>query len=217
LERAWRRGVLATQDDARCEALLSRLREHGTFQVPTLVQQRRPKCSDMETLTRDPNLKYVPAFIQSYWPDVAESTRGADLESERALCRLRTAQVGMMARRGVPLLGGSGAGWPWVIWGFSLHEELKLLVEAGLTPLQALQTATLNPARYLGASDSLGTVAAGKLADLVLLAGNPLDDIGNTQRIRAVVADGRLYRRADLDRLLAEVEASNRSEAKHDR
>ncbi len=90
------------------------------------------------------------------------------------------------------------------------------LVEAGLTPLQSLQTATLNPAGYLGASDSLGTVATGKLADLVLLAGNPLDDIGNTQRIRAVIAAGRLYRRADLDRLLAEVEASNRSEAKQD-
>jgi len=148
LERAWRRSVVATQDDVRCEALLSQLREHGTSQVPTLVQQRRPKCSDMEALTRDPNLKYVPAFIQSYWPDVIESTRGADLESERALCRLRTAQVGMMARWGVPLLAGSDAGWPWVIWGFGLHEELQLLVEAGLTPLQALQTATLNPARY---------------------------------------------------------------------
>jgi hypothetical protein len=124
LERAWRRSVLATQDDARCETLIGRLREHGTFQVPTLVQQRRPKCSDMEAIKRDPNLKYVPAFVQSYWPDVVEGTRGADFESERALCRLRTAQVGMMAQWGVPLLAGSDAGWPWVIWGFSLHEEL---------------------------------------------------------------------------------------------
>lgn len=81
------------------------------------------------------------------------------------------------------------------------------LADAGLTALKALQTATLNPARVLGMTDSLGTVEAGKLADLVLLDADPLENIRNTQRIRAVVADGRLYRHADLDRLLAEVEA----------
>jgi len=90
--------------------------------------------------------------------------------------------------------------------GFSLHEELVRLVEAGLTPLQSLQAATLNPARVLGLADSLGTIEPGKLADLVLLDANPLDDIRNTQQIRAVVADGQLYRRADLDRLVAGVE-----------
>jgi imidazolonepropionase-like amidohydrolase len=79
-------------------------------------------------------------------------------------------------------------------------------VEAGLTPLEALQTATLNPAQVLGLAGSLGIMEAGKFADLVLLDANPLENIRNTKRIRAVVADGRLYRRADLDRLLAEVE-----------
>ena len=81
------------------------------------------------------------------------------------------------------------------------------LTEAGLTPLEALQAATLNPARMLGLADSLGTIEADKLADLVLLEANPLEDIRNTQRIRAVIADGRLYRRADIDRLLADVVA----------
>jgi imidazolonepropionase-like amidohydrolase len=92
--------------------------------------------------------------------------------------------------------------------GFSLHEELVLLVGAGLTPLEALRTATLNPARVLGLADSLGTVEAGKLADLVLLEGNPLADIANTQRIRAVVGNGRLYRRSDLNRLLDEARSA---------
>ena len=87
--------------------------------------------------------------------------------------------------------------------GISLHVELERLVEAGLSPLEALRTATLNPARVLEMADSLGAIEPGKLADLVLLDANPLDDIRNTQKIRAVVADGRLYRRADLDRLLA--------------
>ena len=89
------------------------------------------------------------------------------------------------------------------------HEELVRLVEAGLTPLEALRTATLNPARVLGLSDSLGSIEPGKLADLVLLDANPLENIRNTQKIGAVLADGHLYRRSDLDRLLAQVEALN--------
>jgi imidazolonepropionase-like amidohydrolase len=83
------------------------------------------------------------------------------------------------------------------------------LVEAGLTPREALRAATVNPASVLGLSDSLGSIQPGKLADLVLLDADPLDDIRNTQEIRAVVADGRLYRRPDLDRMLVEVAASS--------
>ena len=83
------------------------------------------------------------------------------------------------------------------------------MVQAGLTPLEALQTATVNPAKVLDMADSLGTIEAGKLADLVLVDANPLTDIANTRLIRAVVADGRLYRRASLDRLLAGVVTLN--------
>lgn len=106
------------------------------------------------------------------------------------------------------LLAATDVGIPMLVPGLSLHEELALLVEAGLTPLEALRTATVNPAKILGKADSLGTIEAGKLADLVLLDANPLTDIANTRRIRAVVADGRLYRRADINRLLAQVGAS---------
>jgi imidazolonepropionase-like amidohydrolase len=87
--------------------------------------------------------------------------------------------------------------------GNSTQEELRKYVKAGLTPLEALQSATLNPAKYLRGTDSLGTVTAGKLADLVLLDGNPLADITNTMKIRAVVANGRYFDRAALDGLLA--------------
>jgi imidazolonepropionase-like amidohydrolase len=90
----------------------------------------------------------------------------------------------------------------------TIHDELALLVEAGLTPLQALQAATLNPARFVEQLDEMGTIEPGKLADLVLLDANPLDDITNTQKIRAVVANGRLYRRADLDGLLAKLDSA---------
>jgi imidazolonepropionase-like amidohydrolase len=93
---------------------------------------------------------------------------------------------------------------PYVYPGFSVHDELALLVEAGLTPAEALRTATLNPARYLDVQKDLGTVAKGNFADLILLDANPLSDIRNTQKITAVVLKGVYLDRADLGRMLTE-------------
>jgi len=106
---------------------------------------------------------------------------------------------------GLPLLAGGDIGDADA--RFKLHAELAILVDQGLTPLQALQAATLNPARALQATDSLGTVAAGKLADLVLLDANPLADITNTTMINAVVANGRYFDRAALDAVVAQIQA----------
>jgi imidazolonepropionase-like amidohydrolase len=92
---------------------------------------------------------------------------------------------------------------PFTFPGFSLHDELVNLAEAGLSPAEALRAATLNPAIFMNATDSLGTVEKGKRADLVLLGANPLDDIHNTQKVNAVVLNGRLYDRAALDSLVA--------------
>jgi tetratricopeptide (TPR) repeat protein len=115
----------------------------------------------------------------------------------------------MMAESGVPFLAGTDTPNPWAFPGFGLHDELELLVDAGLTPLQALQAATLNPARFFGRTDELGTIEEGKLADLVLLDANPLEDITNTKQIRDVIANGRLYRRTDLDRILSDIAAAS--------
>ncbi|HEV8483608.1 MAG TPA: amidohydrolase family protein, partial [Blastocatellia bacterium] len=101
---------------------------------------------------------------------------------------------------------GTDFGVPYVVPGFSLH-ELALFVQAGFTPLEALQTATINPAKFLDQADSLGTVEKGKLADLVLLEANPLEDIHNTQKINAVVVNGRLIPKSELQAMLASVEA----------
>lgn len=93
---------------------------------------------------------------------------------------------------------------PFTFPGFSLHDELSLLNEAGLSPVEALRAATLNPAIFMNATDSLGTVEKGKCADLVLLDDNPLDDINHVRKVNAVVLNGRLYDRAALDALIAE-------------
>jgi imidazolonepropionase-like amidohydrolase len=113
--------------------------------------------------------------------------------------------VELMARAGVDLLAGTDTGDPHVLPGSALHEELRLLVEAGLTPAEALRTATINPARFFGIDATNGTVDKGRRADLVLLHANPLEDIQNTQRISAVVLKGKFFDRKQLDRLMAEV------------
>jgi imidazolonepropionase-like amidohydrolase len=99
--------------------------------------------------------------------------------------------VGMMNRAGVRFISGTDTANPYVFPGFSLHDELALLVQAGLTPAEALRTATINPAKYFDMEKSLGTVEKGKMADLVLLDANPLTDINNTRKIAAVISGGR--------------------------
>jgi adenine deaminase len=112
-----------------------------------------------------------------------------------------------MRRAGVKFIAGTDLANPYCFPGFSLHDELGLLVQAGLTPMEALQAATYNAAEFLGMRDSLGTVEAGKIADLVLLDANPLEDIGNTRKIAAVVVGGKYYPKNSLDEMLAKVEA----------
>jgi imidazolonepropionase-like amidohydrolase len=110
-----------------------------------------------------------------------------------------------MHQDGVLLLAGTDAGGPRLV-GFSLHQELVEMVKIGMTPAEALQTATPNPPRALGKTADFGSVQPGKIADLVLLDSNPLERIENTQRIAAVILDGTVYQRPDLDRLLGNAE-----------
>jgi imidazolonepropionase-like amidohydrolase len=149
-------------------------------------------------------MRLVPQEIRRSWENFLASEATREFQSIlRPIVPLELENVRLLNEAGVLLLAGTDVGVPFQVPGIGLHVELERLVEAGLTPLKALQTATLNPARVLEMADSLGTIERGKLADLVLLDANPLEDIRNTQKVRAVVADGRLYRRADLDQLLA--------------
>jgi imidazolonepropionase-like amidohydrolase len=127
----------------------------------------------------------------------------------RAAFKKELAVVGELRRAGVPFLAGTDSGGlSYTYYGFSLHDELAFLVQAGFTPMDALQAATSKAAQFLGLADQVGTVTAGKQADLVLLEANPLDDIRNTQSIRAVVVRGRYLDRVALDGLLARAKAA---------
>jgi imidazolonepropionase-like amidohydrolase len=130
-----------------------------------------------------------------------------DSELHTELLRKSMGFVAQMQKAGVKILAGTDSPAPYVFPGFGLHDELQLLVEAGLTPLEALQSATKSPAEFLHATTDSGTVEKEKFADLVLLDGNPLDDIRNTRRIRAAILRGKLLDRTALDQLLAEVQS----------
>ena len=114
--------------------------------------------------------------------------------------------VGEMNSAGVKLLAGTDTAYGYPVGGFALHDELALFVQAGLSPMEALQTATLNPAKFLGLTDSLGTIEKGKFADLVLLDANPLDDINHTKDIAGVITNGRYLPKETLQGILSKIE-----------
>jgi imidazolonepropionase-like amidohydrolase len=198
-------------DEKKAFALFQHLAKNGTWQVPTLILQKT-MTTDAETLYRDDRLKYIPGgketFRGDYWGQYRRTP--AERDSLRMKLQRSFRVVRMMHRAGVKFMAGTDVGNPYLYPGFSLHDELALFVEAGFTPMEALQTATRNPAEFLGMLDSLGTIEKGKLADLVLLEANPLDNISNTQRINAVVVNGRYLSKETLRKMLTDAEANAR-------
>jgi imidazolonepropionase-like amidohydrolase len=187
------------------DKLFARFVKNRTVVDPTLIAFRSFVDSTDPSAPPDPRSRYVALSLKKEWEKISKPASPEDLaELKATLAELREV-VRQMNRAGVTLVAGSDIAGP-RIPGFSLHDELVLLVEAGLTPMQALQAATLTPARVLNKATDLGSIETGKIADLILLDGDPLADIRHTQRIRAVVVNGKLLDRAALDRLLAEAE-----------
>jgi hypothetical protein len=182
------------------DTLFARFVRNHTPLTSTLIAWRYLVEHPDTSWLSDPRIRYVARSLK-------EAARRAPLVSaedlpvvRRTLAAYREV-LGRLNRSGVMLLAGTdlaGARIP----GFTLHDELATLVDAGLTPIQALRAATLNPAKILQKSDDFGSVTPRKVADLLLLDANPLADIRNTQRIAAVVLGGKLLPRPDLDALL---------------
>jgi len=203
--------ILETFDDKKAREIFVRIRKNRTWQAPTLVVKYGRTFIDELDVKGDPRTKYLPAADVAYWkPSVNFFSRyrtPSYMKAQEAYFKKEMTLVGEMSRAGVGILAATDSTASYVIPGFSLHDELALFVEAGLTPMQALETATRNPAQFLGELNSSGTIEKGKLADLILLDANPLTDIKNTTRINAVIQNGRYLSRTDLDRILADVEA----------
>ncbi len=200
-------------DPARLKHLADLFAANRTWQVPTLVAGKTTAFLNDDATVKDPRLAYIGRADQKQWSELRNRLLAENppeyWELRRAAYQEELAITREYHHDGVPMLAGTDAGGPpFVIPGFDLHEELAALVSAGFTPLEALQSVTLHAAQFLGRDDQFGTVANGKAADLVLLDANPLDDIRNTQKIRAVVVHGKYLDRGALDATLAEVKAS---------
>ena len=205
---------LATYDAGKEAALTRLLLARQTWQCPTLFWERGQWLVDAIDVSDDPDARYAPvSWRERSWPrftaSIIQQLDTDPLDVRRRFVDHELEIVRRLHAAGVPLLAGTDtpAGVD-VIPGVSLHRELARFVDAGLTPLAALQTATINPARFLGRLADLGSVEPGKLADLVVLDRDPLLDIAGTRAIAAVVAAGRAYSRDELDALLRDIAAA---------
>ena len=195
--------ILATYDSKKANDLFGQFTRNGTWQTPTLVVLRSYALIHDPALRKDPRNAYMPDDVLRFW----ESMSGTpDARNDQIQWRLfgRDIQiVKAMHAAHVPLLAGTDTPNPYTYPGFSLPDELELLVSAGLSPMEALQTATLRAAEFLGVQREFGSVEQGKIANLVLLDANPVEDIRAIRRVRAVIVRGCLFDRAKLDDLLA--------------
>jgi imidazolonepropionase-like amidohydrolase len=201
-----------TVSDSERATLFRGFAARGVVFVPTTVTWAG-RLLPVDTLlarfdrARTPEYRYLPPSMLRQWREEIEARKFETPFDYPPLFAADLRNFREMRAMGIPLLTGSDAPSIGLVPGFSLQDELGRFVRViGMTPLEALQSATLAPARFMGMADSLGSVQAGKVADLVLLDADPLADIGNTRRIRAVIANGRLLDRAALDALLAGVE-----------
>jgi cytosine/adenosine deaminase-related metal-dependent hydrolase len=200
----------------RCQRLFTELRKNGTWPVPTLVVRHSFGVLNDPQFTSDKRVRYFSGEFRDWLTGKFDARMKESTASDFAIIRQTyTAEsrlTGELFRAGVPMLAGTDVGNPFCFPGFSLHDELALLVESGVSQLGALQMATLNPAVFMKATDNYGSVTPGKVADLVLLNADPLQDIHNTSKISKVFLDGREYDRPALDQILASAEKSANAE-----
>lgn len=197
-------------DEHALDKLSETLRDNHTFITPTLILHQKNWFRNSHDYTTRQENKYIPkSMLEGWHPQndfpskiYSEATwqagQNSFITAQKITKRLRD--------NNIKILAGTDCGISYVVPGFSLHEELDLLVKSGLSNGEALQTATLNPAVFLNTIDSLGTIAEGKIADLVILGSNPLDNIENTQSILGVVKNGIHLNRETLDDLLSSLE-----------
>ena len=196
--------------------------EHNAWYTPTLTVSRAVMLSGdsaaraifgPDAIRLDERRAYASPWLLGWWRMQVDE-RATDTSSTRAAegdeaYASSTSDVRRMRELGINILAGTDAGSVLVYPGFGLHEELQRLVEdAKLSPRDALWSATIGPARFARLDDQLGALSRGKIADIVVLDADPLSNIRNTRRIFAVVQGGRLFSRADLDSLLAQVRSA---------
>jgi imidazolonepropionase-like amidohydrolase len=201
-----------SDDEAKRFAELAK--ENGTWLAPCLmtVVSIADQVHSLDYLTASPSLQYVHPLLQSKWLKSNNYFKGSDpgtVDHLKKVIDFNSRLVKAFKEAGVNIVAGTDTGTSGVVGGFSLHDEIELLVEAGLTPLEALASGTCLPALWLGIDSEVGTIEVGKYADLVLLDNNPIDDIKNTRKIAGVFLNGKWLDKVVLDKLLSDLSKRN--------
>ena len=198
-----------TYDATKCDEVFNIIKENHAWVVPTLIvsESHYPYLFNW---TIDERLKYLPKSERLLWEewqnDYYHVYGDWDYDKQMEMRKRRFEIIAMMFKKGIPIMAGTDCASIGVFWGSSIHEELELLVQVGLSEIDALRAATLNPALFFKATDSLGSIAKGKIADMVILNKNPLEDIRHTKNINGVFSNGNYFNKSSIDSLLMNVE-----------
>ncbi|MFN0112036.1 MAG: amidohydrolase family protein [Blastocatellia bacterium] len=209
-QRDLQRAMAVSYDSKKCEELFTLFVKNQIHAVPTAIWGKRFAPLSESDLPADDSLKLAPASMRARWDkrraDVIKASSPEDFAFRQLLNDKSRELIAAMIRAKVPMLAGTDAMDGYVLPGSGLHEELSLLVEAGMSPMAALQSATRNAARFMGKLDSVGTIEKGKIADLVLLDADPLQSIGNARKIHAVIFGGKLISSSQRQEMMAKLE-----------
>jgi N-acetylglucosamine-6-phosphate deacetylase len=203
----WQREILDSYSPEKASALISKFKQKDVWQTPTLILLKNDAFPTLEnSAMSDDRAKFTPSRTLDSWKqsrtEQMKIVSPQESELHAQLLSKSMDLVSQMQKAGVRLLAGTDSPAPYVFPGSSLHDELQLLVEAGLTPFESLQAATKSPTEFLHSDKDSGTIEKGKFADIVILDANPLEDIRNTRKVRAVILHGKLLDRPTLDQLL---------------
>jgi len=194
-------------DTSKIDGIAAATAEAGVWNVPTesLFRHATSSETDPDDMVNWPEMKYMPAATVERWRGAKREVLGdanyRPATAARAVA-IRAQLILALQQKGAGLLLGSDSPQIFNVPGFAIHRELEYLVDAGLTPFEALQTGTVNAAEFFGRSGEFGVVQEGAAADLILLDADPLEDITNTRRIHGVMVRGRWLARAEIDAML---------------
>lgn len=192
---------LSTFNDSIARSIAVALAKYNTAVTPTLITMYKHWYRPAKKFHDDSLLKYVPSRVVETWHADKQPYTVKQWKIGQSMHQYNQKLVDILNQEGVLLLAGTDMGVAYIYPGYSIHEELEMLVDAGLTPLEALQTATLNPAIYFRREKELGTISVNKFADLVLLNANPLEDISNTKNIESVWINGKYLNKRELKQI----------------